>query len=151
MALEYPRCDWQKHSRNLTSSKNSKNSHILLGQISQKPLKATLDKPHSGWDWPATMDGKQLAKTSDTDIIGHGLWKTKLTTFEEINEKLDYMSKNEQIRKKPLTLPEMNFSSEIKYLLGRLTNCKKENSSELRMDLKKLPRMQSREIQRRAI
>ena len=97
------------------------------------------------------MDGKQLAKTSDTDIIGHGLRKTKLTTFEEINEKLDYMSKNEQIRKKPLTLPEMNFSSEIKYLLGRLTNCKKENSSELRMDLKKLPRMQSREIQRRAI
>ena len=97
------------------------------------------------------MDGKQLAKTSDTEIIGHELWKTKLTMFGEMNEKLEYTSKNEHIRKKPLTLPEINFSSEIKYLVERLTNCKKENSSELRMDLKKLPRMQSREIQRRTI
>ena len=32
------------------------------------------------------MDEKQLAKTSDAEMIGHGLWKTKLTTFEEINE-----------------------------------------------------------------
>ena len=46
MALEYPRCNWQKHSRNLTSSKNSKNSHILLGQISQKPLEAENKQPH---------------------------------------------------------------------------------------------------------
>lgn len=59
------------------------------------------------------MDEKQLAKTSDAEMIGHGLWKTKLTTFEEINEKLEYMNKNEQIRKKPLRLLEIKVKLSI--------------------------------------
>ena len=69
--------DWQKHSRNLTSSKNSKNSHILLCQISQKPLKAENKQPQ--WtnlmtaETDTMMDEKQLAKTSDAEMIGHGL------------------------------------------------------------------------------
>lgn len=32
-----------------------------------------------------------------------------------------------RLEKEPLTLPEINFSSEIKYLLEGLTNSKKEN------------------------
>lgn len=34
-----------------------------------------------------------------------------------------------RLEKEPLTLPEINFSSEIKYLLEGLTNSKKENLS----------------------